>query len=185
MRGQHSIKTVSIPENFFAEPILALAELAKGYGLRWLLAHADDGVIWGELRAGVLCLSSSVFPYFSPPLRALTLQQTRLFGPRSEILLWRDNGHLRARIIQDGIGEEQDYYDEFHLLWGTEVEERKNGFALLREGREGLRHAPPLPDNAQPPISLKVRHYVAYDADGQAYIAYSRLVGFESQGGAE
>ncbi|HOK59107.1 MAG TPA: CRISPR-associated protein Csx19 [Methanothrix sp.] len=181
MKTQH-FQDVSIPENFASEPVSGLAELARDYNLRWLLAHADDGVIWGELRDDGLHLSSNAFNKISPPLRAETLQQARLFGPQAEILVWKDNATWRGRLIQDGAGKAEDTFDEMHLLWGTEVEERQDGFTLLREGREGLRHAPPLPDDAQPPIRLKVRHYVAYDA-GQAYIAYSRLAGIDAQGG--
>jgi len=30
-----------------------------------------------------------------------------------------------------------------------------------------------------------VRHYVAYDANGQAYIPYSRLTGIDARGGEQ
>lgn len=182
MKG-HSIQDVSIPTNLGSEPKSALTELAQRYTLRWLLAHADDGVIWGELRADRLHLSGDAFPAISPPLRAATLQQARLFGPQAEILLWKDNGVWFGRLIRDDANEVEDAFDETHLLWGTDVEARQDGFTLLREGKEGLRHAPPLPDDAQLPVRLQVRHYVAYDADGQAYIAYSRLRGIDAQGG--
>lgn len=183
MKAQHSIQAISIPANFASDPASVLEKLARDYNLRWLLAHADDGVIWGELRDDGLHLSGNAFPDVSPPLRAETLQQARLFGPQAEILVWKNDATWHGRLIQDGAGEVEDAFDEMHLLWGTEVEDRQDGFALLREGREGLRHAPPLPDDAQPPIHLKVRHYMAYDADGQAYIAYSRLTGIDAQGG--
>lgn len=179
MTEQPSIQAVSVPENFDTRPASALEELGRNYNLRWLLAHADDGVIWGELRADGLHLSGDAFPDVSPPLRAETLRQVRLFGSQAEILLWKDAA-WRGRLIQDGADEPDNVFDEAHLLWGTEVEDRQDGFVLLQEGREGLRHAPPLPDDAQLPVRLKVRHYVAYDPDGQAYIAYSRLTGLEA-----
>ncbi|RMD60661.1 TIGR03984 family CRISPR-associated protein [Candidatus Parcubacteria bacterium] len=185
MKAQHSIQAVSIPANFASEPVLALEELARAHNLRWLLVHADDGVIWGELRADGLHLSSDAFNNISPPLRAVTLQQARLFGAQAEILLWKENTTWHGRLIQDEASETEDAFDEMHLLWGTDVEDRQDGFALLREGRQGLRHAPPLPDNAQPPVRLRVRHYVAYDADGQAYIPYSRLTGIDVRGGEQ
>jgi CRISPR-associated protein (TIGR03984 family) len=185
MKAQHSIRSVAVPDRFIREPVSVLAELAGEHHLRWLLAHADDGVIWGEVRENQLHLSSDVFPFVSPPLRAETLQQARLFGPDAELLLWKSEDSWQARIIQDASGEDGEHYEETHLLWGTNVERWQDGFALLREGREGLRHAPPLPQNAHPPVRLRVRHYLAYDSDGQAYIAYSRLVGIESQGGTE
>jgi len=185
MNEQPSIQDIAIPGSFTENPTSVLAEFAGRYRLRWLLAHADDGVIWGQVRDDGLHLSSAVFPSVSPPLRAETLQQARLFGPEAELLLWKNETGWQARIIQDASGENGEYYDETHLLWGTDVEERQDGFALLREGREGLRHAPPLPENVPPPVHLRVRHYVKYDSDGQAYIAYSRLVALETQGGAE
>ncbi|OAT86779.1 CRISPR-associated protein [Desulfotomaculum copahuensis] len=147
------------------------------YGLRWFLAHADDGVIWGESREAGLALSGDSFPEVSPPLRAVTLQQARLFGKEGELFLWQDGGDRRARLIRDGVGEEKEYYDEDQLLWGNKLECWKDGFALLRQGSEGLLHAPPLPEGAELPVRLKVRHYIDYDSDdGQAFIAFSRLV---------
>jgi CRISPR-associated protein (TIGR03984 family) len=185
MKGQHSIQAVSIPANFASEPAPALAELARAYNLRWLLAHADDGVIWGEVRADGLHLSGDAFPRILPPLRAATLQQARLFGLHAELLLWKDDAAWRARLIQDGAGESTEYCDETHLLWGNEVKQQQDSFVLLREGKEGLRHAPPLSQATPLPVRLQVRHYLAYDPDGQAYIACSRLVGIVNQGGEE
>jgi CRISPR-associated protein (TIGR03984 family) len=185
MKGQHSIQAVSIPANFASEPAPALAELARAYDLRWLLAHADDGVIWGELRADGLHLSGDAFPQISPPLRTATLQQARLFGPQAELLLWEDGADWCARLMRDGTGEDGEYYDETHLLWGNEAEQQQDGFVLLREGKEGLRHAPPLSQATPLPVRLQVRHYLVYDSDGQAYIAYSRLVAIANQGGEE
>lgn len=178
--GLHLIKNVSVPEGFSSQPLLALSEQATLYGLQWLLAHADDGVIWGELRHGELHLSCDAFPEVSPLLRIETLQQVRLFGHLSELLMWRDESTWRARLIRDDAGESHQYYEEAHLLWGTDVDLKKDGFILLRQGKEGLRHAPPLASSDSP--RLKVRHYIAYDRDGQAYITYSRLV---SLGGEE
>jgi len=183
--GRHHIQSLPIPANFESGPALALAEQAKAYGLHWLLAHADDGVIWGELRTDGLHLSGDAFPGFSPPLRAATLQQARLFGPHAELLLWKDDAAWRARLIQDSAGEGGQYCDETHLLWGDRVEQQQDGFVLLREGKEGLHHAPPLPQGARLPARLQVRHYLAYDPDGQAFIAYSRLVALVNQGGEE
>ena len=179
--GLHIIENVSVPEKLLAQPLLVLSEQAKLYGLRWMLAHADDGVIWGELRDDELHLSCDAFPDVSPPLRIETLQQVRLFGHLAELLMWRDESSWRARLIQDNKGELHQYYDEAHLLWGTDVDLKKDGFVLLRQGKEGLRHAAPLVSADSRP-RLKVRHYIAYDQDGQAYIAYSRLV---SLGGEE
>ncbi len=181
-----NLQPVTILENQFGkDPKSTLVDLARRHGLRWLLAHADDGVIWGEILESGLHLSSDAFPEVSPPLRTVTLQQARLFGSQAELLIWRDGAAWRARLIRDISAEQEGekFCEETYLLWGTHVEERRNGFALLREGRQGLRHAPPLPENAKPPARLRVRHYLAYDEDGQAYIACSRLVDLEVERG--
>jgi CRISPR-associated protein (TIGR03984 family) len=180
--GNHQVEPLHVPSNFDADPASVLAEQAQAHGLRWLLAHADDGVIWGELRDGGLHLSGDAFPQFSPPLRAVTLQQVRLFGPDAELLLWKDDNGWQVRLIRDSAGEDRKCYDESYLLWGDQQEQRRDGFVLVRQGKEGLRHALPLPQETQLPARLQVRHYLTYDPDGQAYIAYSRLVGIVDQG---
>lgn len=89
----------------------------------WFLAHADDGVIWGQIRNGQLVVSSSVFPEISPPLRTTTLQQARLFGTLAEVRLWRQgDGFIACRLL-DNESEGAEAFDEEHLLWGTRVEE--------------------------------------------------------------
>ncbi len=46
----------------------------------WLLAHAEDGIIWGTIDDHHLLLSSDAFPTISPSLRTFTLWEARLFG---------------------------------------------------------------------------------------------------------
>ncbi len=156
----------------------------------WLLVHADDGIIWGKRQPdGKLLLSSDAFndpakyPSLAVKLRAATLQEARIFGPAGEVRVWRTPQGFEARLLTDaGVGLEALHDDERHLLWrqGNPVEVRQDvGFALLQEGAQGQRHAPPvIPQGRQRP-RLVVRHYVDYDTEGQAYIALSRLVGLE------
>ncbi len=67
------------------------------YTLKYLLAHAEDGVIWGRLDGEELITSHTIAPKYSPPLRAVTLQTVRLFAPVGELLVWRDDqGYGRA-----------------------------------------------------------------------------------------
>ena len=155
----------------------------------WLLVHADDGAIWGKRGAnGKLVLSSDVFddpatyPNVAVKLRAETLQEARAFGSGGEVRVWRTVKGFEARLLTDaGVGL-TDSLEERHLLWhqgNPEKVSEESGFALLREGAQGQRHAPPvIPQSGQRP-KLVVRHYVDYDAEGQAYIALSRLVGLE------
>jgi CRISPR-associated protein (TIGR03984 family) len=175
-------------DTFRADPRAWLAEQA-GADMPWLLIHADDGVIWGRRGPdGTLTLSSDVFddpttyPAVAVKLRAETLQEARVFGPAGEVLVWRTAEGFEARLLTDaGVGLEA-LPEEEHLLWrlGNPIEVRPEvGFALLQEGAQGQRHAPPLiPQGSQRPV-LVVRHYVDYDTEGQAYIALSRLVGLE------
>jgi len=150
----------------------------------WFLAHADDGVIWGQIRNGQLIVSASIFPTISPPLRTITLQQARLFGEQAEVRLWRQGDSFSACRLQDHADENAAAFDEEHLLWGTQIEEQKGDFTLVAEGRQGLRHAVPLRVAApalsfrgyKHPLSLWLRHYLADDDDGQVYVRASRLV---------
>lgn len=158
-----------------------LVEKASKYNLRWLLAHADDGVSWGRLAEGQLLVASDPAKPYAPALRAATLQQLRLFGPTGELYLWRGADGWYGRLLDGRADATQETFTTQYLLWGDQEEARANGFVWLADGQEGLRHAPPLPPDkafqaGQHYLALQVRHYVAYDEDGQAYVAASRLV---------
>lgn len=177
--------------NFAADPAAWLQRQPDVDNGRWFLAHADDGVIWGQLREGRLMLSSTVFPEVSPTLRAVTLQQARLFGEQAEIRVWRENNAFSACLLQDHHDQGAEAFDEEHILWGTRCVGQKNDFTLMTDGRQGLRHAVPLlvPNNVfdakerHHPIRLRLRHYLTYDADGQANVSLSRLVALKVEGG--
>jgi len=157
-------------------------EQASDRQLRYLLAHAEDGVIWGRFDKGRLLTSGEVFDQL-PVLRSLTLQQCRIFGETGEVLLWKANQGWRSRLCQEDNNPEIDFIEEKQLLWGTKkVTSERDGFTLLADGSQGLRHAVPLvskvfsEENILRPVRLGVRHYVDYDEDGLAYICLSRLV---------
>lgn len=171
-----------------------LCERAANHELKWLLAHADDGVIWGIVENGALFTSHIVAADVSPKLMTDTLQQARLFSEQKELLLWRDGNDSDRnswcwRLICDVDEAEQceweEAIDERYLLIGTRAEPLEQGFTLLWEGAQGLRHAIPIPDipqkgdEAQPP-RLKIRHYLA--KEDFARIAASRLAGFDMEG---
>lgn len=177
-----------------------LAGQAKEYELRYLLAHADDGVIWGLVDDDGLVTSFDVAKdddtarNYCPELRTSTLQQARLFSKEAELLLWRD-GHnlLQARLVQDVAGVEnpawEAAFDEPQMLWGNDGVKLSRGFTLLEDGAQGLRHAIPVAKDAIPvekdgdgklnlvPPKLVIRHYLA--KDDFARVDLSRLVGFE------
>ncbi|MEI7644328.1 MAG: CRISPR-associated protein Csx19 [Chloroflexales bacterium] len=150
-------------------------------GLRWLLAHTDSGVIWGELRNNELTLSSDAFPRPGLSLRSETLQQARLFGATGELLLWRGpDEQWHATTRRDGEGDAGEYFDEAYVLWGFKEEQPpRDGFRELREGAEGIIHAPPLqhtPSDKQR-AHLTMRHYLQHDASGVIRIVAGRLLG--------
>ena len=176
---------VEIDAESFAENPRAWLAQQMSAAMPWLLAHADDGVIWGKRQPDRrLLLSSDVFPNtdVAVALRAVTLQQARVFGPAGELLIWRTEAGFAGRFIEDATISLESLPDEQHLLWhqGNPVKvDSIAGFALLQEGARGQRHAPPvIPSGSRRP-ALIVRHYVDYDDAGQAYIALSRLVGLE------
>ena len=162
-----------------------LEEQARTWKLNYLLAHAEDGVIWGRFDSGKLTTAEQIFhqPEFNvyfPSLRVFTLQQCRIFGEHGEVLLWRTSETWRSRLVQDN--SEVDKISERQILWGTHGEKRDN-FTLLKHGSQGLRHAVPLSeielgDRHQliNPVCLIVHHYITYDDDGVARISLSRLV---------
>ncbi|MCL5999094.1 MAG: CRISPR-associated protein Csx19 [Chloroflexi bacterium] len=161
----------------------------------WLLAHTEQGVVWGKVVDGSLITSHEAAPEVSPELRAETLWQARLFGETAELLVWKNgNGQWLTRMIRDTSGNEaawQEAIDEDHILWGTTPEpERMQGwqdiFTLMSDGVQGLRHVPPVVVSApakghfeewERPVRLTIRHYVAEDeTTGCVRIVASRLV---------
>jgi CRISPR-associated protein (TIGR03984 family) len=168
------------------DPVAWLTAQAGQY--EWLLAHAEDGVIWGRVEEGdELKLSGDFFPDVSPELRAETLQQARLFGEKAELLLWRTDDGWLARLAQDGAGaESRHYYDEAQVLWGSKRVASEGGFTHVTEGERGQAQAVPLltqdgsrfTRNKRPyhPLRLTVRHYLKEEESGLLRVQVSRLV---------
>jgi len=161
-----------------------LVEQASQYHLNYLLAHAEDGVIWGRFDDGKLTTAEKVFlkPDFKvdfPSLRLLTLQQCRIFGINGEVLLWRSGEKWRSRFVGN---PEVDKIAESQILWGTHGNKQGN-FTLLWDGSQGLKHAVPFTDIELGDsnllikrVRLLVHHYIHYDDLGLARISLSRLV---------
>lgn len=161
---------------------------ASAYKLQFLLAHAEDGIIWGKFIDNQLVTADSVFDNL-PKLRSFTLQQCRAFGDDGEVMLWQTDEGFKARVIQDDKNTE--FIREEQILWGTKVKEINNdfGFTLVSDGSQGLCHAVPLVDinfdadkTLYRPLRLLVRHYVDYDDEtGLARIYLSRLVNLTTE----
>lgn len=175
----YRIEQIEVKDTFEQNPDEWLLGKARAYDLRILLAHADDGVIWGRANDDGLHTSHGIAPE-SPPLRATTLQQCRLFGPAGELLVWRINDGWRARYVTDTTDHSDDTIDEDQILWGSNVETVKDRFTLVREGSQGMRHAVPIVVSNQQlerhQLRLRVRHYINENIDGEARVTLSRLV---------
>ncbi len=181
----------TIDKGFMANSRQWLIDYAANHqdlGLGWLLAHADDGVIWGRLDAGNhMSLSSDNFNDLigiSPALQAITLQQLRFFGECAELHIWRvGKQQFQARLLAEtDAGETKKCFDETQILWGNRAEGQENKYTLVTEG-QGIRHIVPLDvpedrfaDDKRRPLRLQLRHYLDHDDIGQARIYLSRLV---------
>lgn len=173
------VENVSVEDGFATDPNDWLVAQARQRDLHYLLAHADDGVIWGRVDDHGLHTSHGIAPT-SPPLRSSALHQARLFGPAGELLLWRSDDGWRARFVADRGESTDDFVDEDQILWGDTVEKTQDGFTLVCEGSQGMRHAVPIAVTAdqlkQHKLCLRVRHYITENDDGEASITLSRLV---------
>jgi len=181
------VNTLKAGDEFAANPCAWLVEQARNLKLHYLLAHADDGVIWGKFDDQYnLKLSGEVINAVQVELRAETLQQARIFDKHGELLIWKIANGFSARSVIDAENAEPDCMDENLILWGTKAE-RHGVFSLLIEGEQGLLHAPPAAVDKGKRLALIVRHYIGYDdensddalqKEGQAYVILSRLVDF-------
>jgi CRISPR-associated protein (TIGR03984 family) len=175
---------LDLPANFDLKA--GLEEQASKYKLKFLLAHAEDGVIWGKFHDGNLITADSVFSQFAK-LRKLTLQQCRIFGDTSEVMLWKTDEGFKTRLIQDE--ENTEFIAENQILWGTQAEKICEGFTLVSDGSQGLCHAVPLADinfdakqKLYRPLRLCISHYINYDEEtGLARIYLSRLVNLTTE----
>lgn len=169
------------PVDTSLEPADWLARQGQRHALTILLAHAFDGVIWGRIEtepdaAAQLLVAGQAFPTLDTPLRWETLLEACLFGPAAMLQLWRtEDGHFAASLVTDPADADA-WFDETYHLWGQPKQTSAAGFTLLKEGQQGLLHAPPLAVPANRGAALAVRHYLAYDDEDQAYICGSRLV---------
>lgn len=170
-----------------------LERQAKKHNLRYLLAHAEDGVIWGRFDENGLKTSGDVLfdkctKFHPAKLRSQTLQQCRIFGDKCEVMLWKISKDWKCRSIDDTNNPERERLpDEHQILWGTKVEQEKDGFTLVADGQEGLKHAVPLINipfdqskenkSLYRPLRLTVRHYLDEDPDtGVVRVYLSRIV---------
>ena len=177
---------------------------AKGntHDFMYLLAHCDDGIIWGKWKDDRWVISAEaelpadVKKKQQPELRLTTLWHLRMFSESAELFMWRRYDETwQARIITDG-HKDQDkydkvfkaYIDEEYLLWGNRYKQEFNGFTSCNDGEKGFEQILPVAgqkwDEPQEcPYRLKVRHYLLEDL-GNYSVSTSRLTGFAGEKGA-
>lgn len=166
----------------------AVTEVA---GTCWLLAHCDDGVVWGKYdkTEKKWKLSSEPFPHISPKLREDNLQQLRLFGENMEVLIWRVENNFQGRILQDDKDPDEEGLHplkEDRILVGDRILDGPyDNFTLVGDAG-GSRHAVPICCKAEDfekrghphwPLRLTIKHYLTQDQDtGVVRVTASRLV---------
>ena len=104
--------------------------------MSWLLAHCDDGVTWGRLENGKWLLASEYFPDIAPVPSRHNIQQIRIFGRESEVLIWRSEGSFAGRKIKDVAFNAEKYlkpWCESQILLGTRLKETSSGFSLVAD----------------------------------------------------
>ncbi len=156
----------------------------------YLLSFHDDGVVWGKIKDDGNLETSNFTDSPSPEFRSETLQELRLFGEKGQLHVWRKSEtEYQASLALDGeTGEYEFLQDEEQVLHGTKTENDSDvnrEFTIVADGSEGLRHA--FPQNVtfkgdKRPLRLHVKHYIEYDIDGCARIAFSRLVNVSVEG---
>jgi CRISPR-associated protein (TIGR03984 family) len=154
---------------------------------QWLLAHCDDGVTWGRFDSSGWQLGSQVFSDLCPEISEKNLLELRLFGPKAEILIWRNEDSLSGRLLADDTPLERknpaNPMDQDLVLLGdrTVSTTTQNGFTHIGDER-GAEQVVPIQcveifGSKRWPLRLKVRHYFEEDdSSGSVRVATTRLV---------
>lgn len=175
----------------FVASLAGATDLGSGLGLRWLLAHGEEGVTWGRrASAGEWQLASTRFPEVAPPVRPETLSTLRLFGPEQEVLVWRTDGELRGRRASDDSDAVPDWLrprPERRVVLGDRLIERRDGFCRVASAT-GAEQVLPFDlrqeqFRGRSPLRLVVRHHFESLAEsGVVRVALTRLVDLVVEG---
>lgn len=160
-------------------------------GLTYLLAFADDGIIWGRMDNSELVIAHEASQKEDKKnytqLRGETLQQAHIFGEDMEIRLFHgEMGEWKFKEIKDE--DKSRTIVESQILWGDKRDDKDGqqpmnpNFTKLLAERKGI--SPQiLPIEREKYaegkyVRLEVHHMVDFDKDtGEAYIKLSRLAG--------
>lgn len=186
-----AVKITPMPDltGFSANPQDWLINQPTAGETAWLLAYADDGVIWGKVQNGKLIQAADVFGETFPRLESDTLQRVHFFGSQAEIRIWRAADGLTAVRMEDVKDPGAAAFSRMYLLWGNSPRKTQPGWSWVEDGQLGIHQALPLdfPKAAKGrPFKLQVRYYIEYEKNhGQARAAASRLVALVTKGGEE
>jgi CRISPR-associated protein (TIGR03984 family) len=147
----------------------------------FLLAFADDGVIWGKSENEKWITSYDAFGKPFSELRGETLLEAFAFGESDQVHLYRDGEKWIANRVVDA-GE---MVVESQLLWGDEAIKIQKGFTHLHDKvQQSMDQALPLTVKDEELITkaprLTIHHFIETDENtGEARIFLSRLVKLE------
>lgn len=148
----------------------------------WVLGHAMDGLLWGQIAAGQLVLACDADATWGACLKSTTLLDLRIFDRTRELRIWRADGTLQCFLVSESqIDSPSLAYDEPQIFIAGKRRDflDANGvrFSLI-EGPSGQRQAIPVDwDGTREFQRLWVRHYVSPgDESGMLRVAESRLM---------
>jgi len=154
------------------------------FGAAWLLARADDGVIWGMIANGELRVGGDERPGEVRPLRRETVQDLKVFSPEGELRLWRRDAELRAALVTTADAPPGQHFvtaedRSFPLLGSPDNGQQPGSFSRYRGGA-GQQHFVPVFD--LPPLWLDARFYYAATDSGVLRMFEYRLLSLSGQG---
>jgi len=181
-----------LDEVFHQDPAQWVQNTARDHQCKWGFLIADDQVGFCAFNENAWVIQDKTKELFSPENFA-KIQQLYIFGPTSQLLLWREGvTDFKASIIRDieepsaEISMDPVFMDETYYLWGNaQAEPSSENFTRMAEKDRGFSFDIPddIPPNRQ--VGLHVRHYFQEDEDGQVTIAFSRLIDIiEIKGGS-
>jgi len=105
------------------------------------------------------------------------IKEMRVFNEKGEIHIWWYNGEFCYRLRIDGEDDKTNVYDEEHIIWGEEAEQREKS-TLLKEKRGTNIELPYKISDDDLPIKYKIRNYFTYDNNGLIKFFDARLLYF-------
>lgn len=148
----------------------------------WLLAYADDGVVWGKICNGKLMIANNIFGESFPKMNTKKIHFVRFFGHLAEIRVFQKDSIFSAVRLEDEPNDKLSFIRSY-FLWGNSVRDVKDGWTFVEEGQHGIFQAipieiPHLNDNKTTRLKIRIRYYLDFEKEhGQAKVVGNRFVG--------